>query len=119
MGNLPKGAACILVTHDMTEARGWCDRVLAMLAGRVIEEFDLAKTEPVHPYARMLFDPWSSPVPRHGLTETGCPFRLDCPLVDERSEAQCAAVVPSLVGAGTVGHRVACHVAAPAMNTEA
>jgi ABC-type glutathione transport system ATPase component len=119
VGNLPDGAACILVTHDMSEARGWCDRVLVMLDGRVIEEIVLGKTEPVHPYARMLFDPWSSPIPRHGLAESGCPFRLDCPLVDERSQAQCAARVPSLVRASAPDHRVACHVAAPTKHTEA
>ncbi len=62
IGNLPSHAGCILVTHDMKEARGWCDRILAMLAGRVIEEVDLKHAEPRHPYARVLFDPWSGPV---------------------------------------------------------
>ncbi len=56
--NLPEGAACILVTHDMPQARAWCNRALIMLEGRVIEELPLPDGQPSHPYARMLFDPW-------------------------------------------------------------
>ncbi|MCK6507334.1 ABC transporter ATP-binding protein [Myxococcota bacterium] len=111
IGNLPPGAGCILVTHDMSEARGWCHRVLAMLAGRVIEEVDLSVAEPVHPYARILFDPWSAPVPRGPLATTGCPFRPDCPLAVGDLAARCAAEVPTLrtVGPAAHRHRVACH----------
>ncbi len=122
IGNLPPDAACILVTHDMTEARGWCHRVLAMLAGRVIEEVDLAIAEPVHPYARILFDPWSAPVPRGPLATHGCPFRPDCTLIDDADTAlACGDILPVLRavpgGEGTpdvsVRHRVACHALAP------
>jgi peptide/nickel transport system ATP-binding protein len=111
IGNLPPGAGCILVTHDMSEARGWCHRVLAMLAGRVIEEVDLSVAEPAHPYARILFDPWSAPVPRGPLATSGCPFRPDCPLAVGDLAARCAAEVPSLqpVGPASQRHRVACH----------
>lgn len=56
--NLPDGSACILVTHDMPQARKWCTRALVMLEGRVVEELPLPGGEPRHPYARMLFDPW-------------------------------------------------------------
>ncbi|MBW2253903.1 MAG: ABC transporter ATP-binding protein [Deltaproteobacteria bacterium] len=56
--NLPEGAACILVTHDMAQAREYCDRGLVMLEGRVIEELPFPDGQPTHPYARMLFDPW-------------------------------------------------------------
>jgi len=115
IGNLPPDAGCILVTHDMTEARGWCHRVLAMLAGRVIEEVDLTVAEPAHPYARILFDPWSAPVPRGPLATTGCPFRPDCPLASGDMQAVCAATVPQLspLGDAQDRHRVACHVLAP------
>lgn len=115
IGNLPPGAGCILVTHDMSEARGWCHRVLAMLAGRVIEEVDLAVAEPAHPYARILFDPWSAPVPRGPLASTGCPFRPDCPLAVGDVAARCATQVPTLapVGPAALRHRVACHALAP------
>lgn len=56
--NLPTGSACILVTHDMPQARKWATRALVMLEGRVVEELPLPHGEPTHPYARMLFDPW-------------------------------------------------------------
>jgi ABC-type glutathione transport system ATPase component len=109
VGNLPKGAGCILVTHDMAEARGWCNRVLTMLAGRVIEEVDLSQDEPLHPYARLLFDPWSGPLPAGPLAQVGCPFRPDCPLATGEAAARCAAEVPSLQLLREPAHRVACH----------
>ena len=56
--NLPAGSGCILVTHDMPQARKWCHRALVMLEGRVVEELPMPDGEPKHPYARMLFDPW-------------------------------------------------------------
>ena len=61
IGNLPKDAACVLVTHDMSEAKEWCHRIFVMLEGKVIEELDMTKEnpEPKHPYAMALFDPWS------------------------------------------------------------
>jgi len=111
IGNLPPRAGCILVTHDMSEARGWCSRVLAMLAGRVIEEIDVSKDAPVHPYARVLFDPWSGAVPRGPLAEQGCPFRPDCSLVDDAFATRCQAELPTLLPVPGVAHRVACHAA--------
>lgn len=118
IGNLPENAGCILVTHDMSEAREWCDRVLVMLAGRVIEEIDLSTAEPLHPYARILFDPWSGPVPREPLTPTGCPFRNNCPLdAPKAPDAQCHRAVPALTDASEAGHRVACFAQGSAPRT--
>lgn len=110
IGNLPAHAGCILVTHDMVEARGWCDRVLAMLAGRVIEEVDLKQAEPRHPYARILFDPWSGPVPRGPLATAGCPFLPDCTAARDGYTERCASEVPSLAPQDDPTHRVACFV---------
>lgn len=56
--NLPPQSGCILVTHEMSQARRWCHRGLVMLEGRVIEEIRFPDGQPTHPYARMLFDPW-------------------------------------------------------------
>ena len=64
--NLPEGAGCILVTHDMAQARQWCTRGLVMLEGKVIEELDFPDGQPTHPYARMLFDPWGD----HDLSQS-------------------------------------------------
>lgn len=109
IGNLPKGAGCILVTHDMSAARGWCDRALAMLSGRVIEELVPAEDQPVHPYARLLFDPWSGPVPRGPLAPAGCPFRPDCTLAKGDIAARCASENPALLPYQSPRRRVACH----------
>ena len=56
--NLPPRAGCVLVTHEMSQARRWCHRGLVMLEGRVIEELRFPDGQPTHPYAKMLFDPW-------------------------------------------------------------
>lgn len=64
--NLPPGAGCILVTHDMPQVRRWCHRALVMLEGRVVEELKLPEAAPKHPYARMLFDPWGE----HDLSQS-------------------------------------------------
>lgn len=63
IGNLPDHAGCIIVTHDMAEAKQWCDRILVMLHGRVVEELDARTDEPQHPYSKVLFDPWAGPIP--------------------------------------------------------
>lgn len=58
ISNLPPTAACVLVTHDMAQAKNWCHRALVMLKGEVVEELMLPHQQPTHPYARVLFDPW-------------------------------------------------------------
>lgn len=60
IGNLPPGAGCILVTHDLDAAVHYCHRAVVMLEGRIIEELDLRKDEPRHPYTRSLLDPWQT-----------------------------------------------------------
>jgi ABC-type glutathione transport system ATPase component len=61
IGNLPAGAGCILVTHDLDAAISYCHRAVVMLEGRIIEELDLRTDEPRHPYTRSLLDPWQTP----------------------------------------------------------
>lgn len=119
IGNLPPKAACVLVTHDMSEARDWCHRVVVMLAGRVIEELDLHAARPAHPYARVLFDPWSGPLPRGELATTGCPFAPDCPDASAVPGGRCAAELPALRPSGSSDHQVACHAAGPRQPDEA
>lgn len=109
IGNLPEDAACILVTHDMGAARKWATRTVVMLDGRIIEDLDLREDDPCHPYAQLLFDPWSSALPRSALAKTGCPFRNDCPLCESPIAERCAAEVPSLHNIDGDTHSVACH----------
>ena len=111
INNLPENAACILVTHDMSEARDFCHRIYAMLAGRVIEKIDLRERQPLHPYAKILFDPWSSRLPSGILAEKGCPFVGDCSLVTESLRPTCTQINPKL-STLSQSHSVACHAAA-------
>lgn len=113
VSNLPKDSACILVTHDMSEARRYCHRVYAMLAGRVIEEIDLREQQPQHPYAKILFDPWADKLPSGILADKGCPFSLDCSLCDKTLHEKCSTEVPTLKMISP-NHAVACHAIAKA-----
>ena len=107
-GNLPENAGCILVTHDMSEAKRWCNRIYVMLAGRVIEVLNLQEDNPQHPYAKLLFDPWSYPLPEKGLAEKGCPFSRDCPIMSESLSSVCTCKNPALELIKN-NHFVACH----------
>ena len=60
VGNLPVGAGCILVTHDLDAAAAWCHRVVVMLEGQVVEVVDLRTQRATHPYTRSLLDPWQT-----------------------------------------------------------
>jgi len=51
-----RGMATILITHDLGLAATYCDRVVVMEKGRVVETADSRKifTAPAHPYTRKL-----------------------------------------------------------------
>src|SRR4030095_15384802 len=51
-----RGMSTILITHDMGLAAAYCDRVVVMEKGRVVETADSAKVfrAPAHPYTRKL-----------------------------------------------------------------
>ena len=104
-GNVPEKAGCILVTHDMAEAKQWCDRIYVMLAGRVIEVLNIKKNEPLHPYAKLLFDPWGYPLPDKELAKKGCPFHSNCSIV---LQSVCMENVPKLEMIGEE-HFISCH----------
>ncbi|HEY0189048.1 MAG TPA: dipeptide/oligopeptide/nickel ABC transporter permease/ATP-binding protein [Cellulomonas sp.] len=49
------GAAILLISHDIALVSGFCDRVVVMRSGRVVEELDPAHWEQArHPYTRGL-----------------------------------------------------------------
>ncbi len=109
IGNLPEGAACILVTHNMAAAKAWCTHAVVMLDGWVIETFDPRSEMPVHPYSKLLFDPWSAPLPGTNLATEGCPYRDDCPLVQGSLAETCRRAMPPLLPLDHHRGRVACH----------
>jgi len=51
-----RGVAVIFISHDLSVVSGFCDRVLVMYAGRVVESADTVTIfrEPKHPYTRAL-----------------------------------------------------------------
>lgn len=111
----------ILITHDLGVVGQWADRVVAMYAGRIVEEgpVDHMLESPLHPYTRGLI----SSSPRLGsdyhyrdgplweipgsitsaADEEGCPFRPRCPI----ARPQCGEQVPRLLTAPH-GRQVAC-----------
>jgi len=113
-------ATLLLITHDLAIVDNYCDRVLVLYGGRLVEEgtVDDVFGQPRHPYTRALLDAIPSidtseppsrrlqaipgSVPGLGGFPPGCPFRNRCPRADEL-----CAIMPPLDG--TAGdHRFAC-----------
>jgi oligopeptide transport system ATP-binding protein len=111
------GMAVILISHDLGVVSGFCDDVIVMYAGRVMES---ARTEELfyqtrHPYTRALQKsipalqakgrelytiPGAPPDPLHPLS--GCPFAPRCDfVVDEcaQTDAACSEVAPAHLSA--------------------
>ncbi|MBF0129799.1 MAG: ABC transporter ATP-binding protein [Alphaproteobacteria bacterium] len=52
-----RGMGLLLISHDLELVASFCDRVLVMYAGRVVEEIAAARlADAVHPYTRGLLD---------------------------------------------------------------
>ncbi len=112
------GLAMLFIAHDLDVVRHFCDRVMVLYLGRVMETGRTADVfaEPRHPYTRALLDavPRLVPTgePRRLLAgdppsplapPSGCVFRTRCP----HAIAACAEVVPPLE-ADADGHAAAC-----------
>ena len=67
-----QGIAVLLVTHDLAVVADFCDQVVAMYAGTVVERASVDElfTGPAHPYARALLDA----VPQAGSPRTILPI---------------------------------------------
>ncbi len=88
-----QGIAVLLVTHDLGVVADFCDRVVAMYAGAVVERSDVERLfgQPAHPYTRALLDAVphtgrprtvlpviQGRVPAAGQFPTGCRFEPRC-----------------------------------------
>ncbi|MBO9431816.1 oligopeptide/dipeptide ABC transporter ATP-binding protein [Sulfitobacter sp. R18_1] len=95
LGDLQKdfGMATILITHDLGVVAGFCERVLVMYGGRVMEQGPTEPlfAEPTHPYTRGLLaavprvddeDATMKAIPGNppnmAAPPAGCPFRPRC-----------------------------------------
>jgi peptide/nickel transport system ATP-binding protein len=112
-----RGAAVMLITHDMGVIAETCDRVAVMYAGRVAEIGPVHEVinRPAHPYTQGLMDAIpdmaserealnqiSGSMPRLNAIPVGCAFNPRCTQVFDRCKTQ----RPDLLQAGAT--RAAC-----------
>lgn len=111
------GLTYMFISHDLGLVRYFCDRILVMYLGSVVEELPSTDAVPRHPYTRALLDSTFSPEPakRRTLVELegeipspfdlprGCAFAGRCP----NASARCRDNIPELEGASG-DHRHAC-----------
>jgi peptide/nickel transport system ATP-binding protein len=117
------GLAVLMITHDLSTAARYADRIAVMYLGRIVEEGPARDVveNPQHPYTKALLsvvpqrDPRrrSTPEILHGETPDavriprGCRFHPRCPIAIE----ECEHVDPELrapTGVTTPRHRAAC-----------
>jgi oligopeptide/dipeptide ABC transporter ATP-binding protein len=122
------GFACLFITHDLSIVEHFCDRVVVMYLGRVVETGTREQifNRPQHPYTQALLSAVVVPDPHAQRTRTrivlegdlpspidppsGCAFRTRCPLCQE-SMPRSRDEIPDLRDVDGDGHLVACHLA--------
>lgn len=103
----------VMITHDLSTAARYADRIAVMYLGRIVEEGPAREivSSPAHPYTRALISviPAADPrrrrqpqilrgeTPDPARLPTGCRFRTRCPLAQD----ECAAVDPELRPVGS------------------
>jgi oligopeptide/dipeptide ABC transporter ATP-binding protein len=120
------GLAILMITHDLSTAAHFADRIAVMYLGRIVEEGparDVVRN-PQHPYTKALIsvvpkrDPRTSTKPEILVGETpnpvyipsGCRFHPRCPIAEDT----CHKIDPELrhtSGAASPAHRTACLLA--------
>ena len=122
------GLGILMITHDLSTAAHFADRIAVMYLGRIVEEGPAKEVvrNPQHPYTRALIsvvpkrDPREQTVPQILKGETpnpvhvpsGCRFHPRCPIAEDR----CKTIDPELHRAReshVAEHRAACIVTAP------
>ena len=119
----------LFISHDLKVVQHFCDRMLVMYLGHVVEELpcDDIHGQARHPYTKALLgaNPINDPDERHELTvlegdvpspynpPPGCPFVTRCPLVEPRCNEQ----MPPLENLAPE-HRVACWPVADEVGSE-
>jgi oligopeptide/dipeptide ABC transporter ATP-binding protein len=118
-----RGLAILMITHDLSTAARYADRIAVMYLGRIVEEGPAREVvdNAQHPYTRALLSVVPRPDPRERVVpeilrgETpnpvripaGCRFHPRCPM----AIPECQDVDPELrrpVAASTERHRAAC-----------
>jgi oligopeptide/dipeptide ABC transporter ATP-binding protein len=115
------GLGILMITHDLSTAAHFADRIAVMYLGRIVEEGPAREVvgDPQHPYTKALISVVPHPDPRvaeraeilRGETPnpitvpSGCRFHPRCPSAFERCPVEDPA---ELLPAGANGHRAAC-----------
>ena len=115
-----QGLGVLMITHDLSTAKAYADRIAVMYLGRIVEE-GLAEDvlgNPLHPYTKALVAAVPSRLrrnlPQGGIAgeiadpahiPPGCRFHPRCPI----AIARCERDDPQLLVRGA--HLVACHLA--------
>ena len=111
------GLTYLFISHDLGLVRYFCQRIVVMYLGRVVEILPEPSAEPRHPYTRALMDSTFEPDPRrrrvvtlmHGeiadafALPAGCAYAARCPHASPR----CKSERPPLMQDGE--HSLACH----------
>lgn len=112
------GLTYLFISHDLGLVRYFCDRIVVMYLGRVVEILPDPKSAPRHPYTRTLLESNFAPDPTKRRTiqrltgeiasafdlPPGCAFAARCPHAD----GTCRSERPELI-TDTGGHASACH----------
>nr|MBF6620258.1 dipeptide/oligopeptide/nickel ABC transporter permease/ATP-binding protein [Patulibacter sp.] len=117
--NAEHGTAIVLISHDISVVEAFCERVVVMYAGRVVEEVaaDRLRDGAAHPYTRALLaavpdmttdrDARLASIPGRppaaGEVVSGCAFAPRCGFATDR----CRTDLPPSVQQSD-GHRIAC-----------
>jgi oligopeptide/dipeptide ABC transporter ATP-binding protein len=112
------GLTYLFISHDLSLVRYFCDRIVVMYLGRIVEILPDAKAAPRHHYSRALMDSHFEPDPARRKLVTrlsgeipspfnlppGCAFAARC----TAASALCFKERPQLT-INPDGHQVACH----------
>lgn len=117
------GLAILMITHDLSTAAHYADRIAVMYLGRIIEEGPATEVvrNPQHPYTKALMSVVPNPDPRHrsrpqilkGETPNpvrvppGCRFHPRCPMAQDACTSEDPGLHPA-VAAEDPTHWAAC-----------
>ncbi len=107
----------LFISHDLSLVNYFCDEIIVMYLGKVVEHLPTTETPAQHPYTRTLLDSTFEPdpnqrreisalegeVPSPFDLPPGCAFAARC----EYATAQCHTQIPELIK--HTYHPVACH----------
>ena len=111
------GLSYLFISHDLGLVRYFCNRIVVMYLGRVVEILPDPQAPPRHPYTRSLMDSSFEPDPTRRRVVTllhgeiadafnlppGCAYAARCP----QASARCRDERPVLAQDGA--HSLACH----------